>query len=1241
MRDNPNIHDEIDGRFILEKRLSQGSVGSIWSAAQRPDGAPVALKLLRPEVARLPHLRRRFAREARAASRLLHPNVATIVDYGVDDDGQMYIAMELLDGVVVTELIRQGLSLRHILVLAEQLLAGLAHAHARGVVHRDLKPANLMVVGGDLPRTLGTVKIVDFGIARMESERDPRDTAQGEVVGTPRYMSPEQAAGERQLGPRTDLYNVGLILYELISGIPPFGEGKGLSVMASHVYDEIPPLTARADLDVPPGLVDFVERSLQKEAAQRWSSAAEMRGVIRRLLKDCAADPTAWKVPAPVFPDLRGGHSTVEESAVVNPVKTSDLQNQPVAVVEDLELETRMDREMRGAVINAQQRIPFVGRRKERKFLHGLIEGVRSSEQGKILLLNGEAGVGKTRLTIWMKEFAEEEGLLHGHIGAFTRGNTEGMQGLREVLDSIFGTRRMARAELIERVNVRLKRWGYEHGVDVRRVADFMRPAGPHSSVRTMPFSPTKLFAVVTKIFEIAARRRPRLIILDDLHWAGVEVGDFLDYLAVEMRHRPFPLLVMGTVRTEDLAENPGLASRLDGLSRYTGETVERLDIGKLTPESGRQLVRYVLPVDDELCDDIYQRSGGNPLHLALLLRYLRQEGLLRWDGDRWIARDEAAVRAAVPPSLADLFRVRIHQVEARHGSEGRLQSLLQRSAVAGPRFTYDILREMVERETTKGEEYLARLHFLDDDFDCLLSEGLLIESHGRRQEWYAFSHGVVRDYFLGQIGAAHRARRFHRLAAEAREKVYAGRADAHASEIAAHWEAAGDRRKALNWYLRAARTAMRSTTFRQAASAAEAAVRVMDELLEITPEDIQELDIVGLRLEAARQDLEVEHYMKLLVQLGDLHEGFGEYESSESYYRRVVRMVGKETSSDDWVLGVVAESWLGLGHVTWQRGDFEAAQWAFRRVCDLVDGVDALESVSASARRGLARVAWHRGEYGEATKLSQQALESARNRNDVTGEAKALWALGEVARIRGDSETAGRHFKASQDLYARAGEPVGLARNLLSRAQLARYQKNFRKAEELYQRALRRYQAVGHRRGAAQCLNGLGDVARFNGDHAGAQKFYDRALQIYESMGAQYDVALVYTNLGLTAMRLNDFEAAKEFLEAARSLVAGEEYPYLQAGAEFNLALVEALRGDHQESTEILARVLDLSERFPIPDLDYAQPLEELGKLHSKAGHAQEAMKLWERARDIYGELALTDDKIRLEKMMSRELPK
>lgn len=186
----------IHGRYRLIEQVSQGGVGTIWRAWQQQTGGEVALKLLRPEMSSLPHLRRRFAREARAASRLSHPNIAQVFDFGVDDTGRMFIAMELIEGDPVNRCIETGMSTLNVVLLADSLLAGLAHAHAKGVIHRDLKPSNILLAGSALPEEMGVPKLVDFGIAKVSFESsDTPETNHGEVVGTPRYMSPEQASG--------------------------------------------------------------------------------------------------------------------------------------------------------------------------------------------------------------------------------------------------------------------------------------------------------------------------------------------------------------------------------------------------------------------------------------------------------------------------------------------------------------------------------------------------------------------------------------------------------------------------------------------------------------------------------------------------------------------------------------------------------------------------------------------------------------------------------------------------------------------------------------------------------------------------------------------------------------------------------------------------------------------------------------------------------------------------------------
>mgnify|MGYP006195747427 CR=1 FL=1 len=364
----------------------------------------------------------RFAREARAASRLSHPNLVTVYAFGAEADEQLFIAMELADGPTLAKAVRRGLSYRNILEVADRLLAGLAHAHARGVIHRDLKPDNVLLANAVLPESIGTPKIVDFGIAtvpyeiEMETPEHERDTDMGEVVGTPRYMSPEQAMGERNLSPRTDIYNVGLILYELVTGVPPFGGDSGLAVMSRHVHESVPTLRPRPGLSIPATFADIIAKALEKRPLDRWSSAGEMRAAMQPLLEDAREnlDANAQPVETDEVPGALDSSNDNVTTPNVRPDPALFAAEAPGAFPE-LGLEF-------GPL---SYRVPFVGRDRERATLRRLADRVLAENQGAIVLLEGEAGVGKSRLARWLREEVEEQGMFRANAGAFLPGPDE------------------------------------------------------------------------------------------------------------------------------------------------------------------------------------------------------------------------------------------------------------------------------------------------------------------------------------------------------------------------------------------------------------------------------------------------------------------------------------------------------------------------------------------------------------------------------------------------------------------------------------------------------------------------------------------------------------------------------------------------------------------------------------------------------------------------------------------------
>jgi serine/threonine protein kinase len=254
------------GKYDVEERVGEGAMGVVYRAVDPVLKRRVAIKVMSDAFAQNVDLRERFLREAQAAGSLQHPNVITIYDFG-DVDGHPYIAMEFVEGQDVAELLAHQvqLSVANKLELAIGVLQGLAYAHKRGIVHRDIKPANIRV------DEEGKARIMDFGVAHLASSDM---TKSGVMLGTPSYMAPEQIVGGK-VGPQTDIFSVGAVLYELLTGTRPF-DGGTLQAVMYRVLSENPPSLSTAAPGLPAKLNEIVMRSLAKEPEQRYANALDM-----------------------------------------------------------------------------------------------------------------------------------------------------------------------------------------------------------------------------------------------------------------------------------------------------------------------------------------------------------------------------------------------------------------------------------------------------------------------------------------------------------------------------------------------------------------------------------------------------------------------------------------------------------------------------------------------------------------------------------------------------------------------------------------------------------------------------------------------------------------------------------------------------------------------------------------------------------------------------------------------------
>jgi len=300
---NEFIGKTIEGRFTIKSLVGMGGMGAVYRAHQHSMDRDVAVKVLHKDMTTNKEAVKRFFREARAVSRLKSPHTITVFDFGQTNDGLLYLVMELLDGRPLSNFLAKNpgsMAPKKAVDIVDQILSALSEAHGAGILHRDLKPDNIFLLADDETRDF--VKVLDFGIAKMIGHEGTSLTGTGKIFGTPTYMSPEQAQGYK-LDERSDIYSVGILLFELLAGKPPFEASTPIAMLLRKASEEAPTIyKVNPDVRVPKGLQEALSKLLAIELDHRINNAAEARRMLKYGLASTPVDP----VPIPDIVIRRG-----------------------------------------------------------------------------------------------------------------------------------------------------------------------------------------------------------------------------------------------------------------------------------------------------------------------------------------------------------------------------------------------------------------------------------------------------------------------------------------------------------------------------------------------------------------------------------------------------------------------------------------------------------------------------------------------------------------------------------------------------------------------------------------------------------------------------------------------------------------------------------------------------------------------------------------------------------------------
>jgi tetratricopeptide (TPR) repeat protein len=1122
------------GSFLLGECIGAGGMGTIWSAVHEPTGAPAALKCIRPDRLAGPAAAERFQREVRAVAGLRHPSIIEVYDYGTVDEaaqrasggelaaGGPYLAMELARFGDARQLVG-WLPWRALRALLLQVLDALAHAHAHRVIHLDVKPANLLRCGDG-----GRLKLTDFGIARVVRG----EGAVGvdlQVSGTPDYMAPEQLRGDwRDLGPWTDLYAVGGLAYRLACARRPFPTPESLARIR-EIRERAPPPRLPAGCDVPRGFQEWLDGLLLADPEARVAHAADAALALAALPEDHGQRPTLRRLPGqPAAPEetlpateLRAASTWYDDAATQDPPLLNRGAPPGAAapgVADNLALECPVPDPERwrrarsyapdpalsgvGLGLYGLRAVPLVDRDAERERLWERLQAVRRGGGPEVAVLRGPSGFGKSRLAEWLcvraGELGAADALTATHSPIPARGD-----GLQGALDRLLRT-----AELDpEAARERLRRWLEARGAS--RGGGVL--SGLFPGAEGAGLSERGRHAALLRVLEVAGRRRPQILYLDDVQW-GLSTLAFVEHLLAAGPGAARALVVMAA-REEALAERPDEAAALARIGAHPGAVT--LEVGPLPPAYRAALVRGLLGLEGDLAEQLERRTAGNAMFAVQLVGDWVTRGLLAPGPAGFSLRTGAT--PALPDDLHGVWRQRLDRLLAgRPPADG---AALELAAALG-------------QDVSQAEWRATCLRAGQAPSPDLL--GALVDSrlarHAQAEGSWSFVHGMLRESLLRRAAEAGQLAARHRACAGYLETLPGHEA---AARCAAQHLAAGDYERAADLLIEVIQHHYEQERLGSMAQA----VSELSEAIEragLPPGDERRIRaqhfqarhcmVVGRleqaealaaqALEGARRYGHLQEGWRLLTLQGQVALQRGDPERARALWQQLEVLAGDDPAH----FGFRLTALHGQAHAAARLGDTAGAVALCERALALAD---AREDPAVGLRILLARARLEEGDLDAALAGAQAAARAVDPEQLPVMANRVDTLLGDVLRQRGDPAGAEACFRRALE-RSEVLEPTVVPTQQLNIGAALQDQGRYQEGGALLRQAADRLAREG--RGyleAVACVMLLASAAAA-GDWAEWDALDERAGRLI----GEYGVALAEVGLG--------FEAAMALAEAA-----------------------------------------------------------------------------------------------------------
>ncbi len=1106
-------NDKYIDRFQIIRLLGKGGMGKVYLVKDPQNEQLIALKTLLMQTASGMY---RFQREFRAIARLNHPNIVSVYHYGMHDNSP-YFTMEYVEGtdlwnylsewqIMVGNAEQRALHrLEKTYRVISEICDALHYIHTHGLIHRDLKPGNIMVT------LTGQAKLMDFGLAR-EIDTSMAMTRTGVVIGTLAYMSPEQCRGEK-LDHRSDLYSLGIILYEVLCGQLPFGAQNPMDLMMKQI-DEDPPAPRQINPDIPPDLEQIILRLLQKESSRRYQTALELRRRCDELASFITGDTLSIEI-------VSDGESYTPDSFL-----------EPA----------------------------FVGRTHEKAIFQTLLNRFHADDRKGLttVLVAGEAGMGKSRL---MQEIVRLARMTETKvfIARCFPGENLPYRAFADLMDSM--------SALLWKKDTAEQRHYVQN--DARILARVFSGFNHLKVIQDIPepeqVSPAderrRLFVSVRKLLARFAQDHPLLIFMDNLQWIDEDAFQLLKYLTEFNPAEPddhAPIILVGLYRPEEIPGGPFgdyVANRESIL-----DSLIHLELAPLSIDEIQELLQSMLGTDDHhrrFAAWLSDQTGGNPYFIVEIVKDLLQRRILFRKSSQWmlqlnvnniIKADMTTLEFSileVPSGIEAIVNRRLeHLSESAH-------RLLQWAAVAGKGFTYQMLCSL---EISETEQLL-------DDLTDLLRAGIIVERRGQRDDYLEFEQQLVQEVLYRDL-SSHRRRIYHRKLAQYYAKLQSSEAEVEA--LARHWQASDLPQYAPKYLFLAGVNSKNAYAPAQAIQLFTQAIDLLvnpeyqpliqnyEKLLfysySLRGDVYEETGRTALALADYQMLLDIATHSNNLPFMGMSLNKLAIVAMTRGQFRQAVDY--NEKSLEIWTQLGDVESQIkclyNMGIIHSNLGDNSLGIEKYTEALRLAKTSNDLPSQTAILNN-LAVLLISMGRDIQASRFIEEYKDLCQKVRDKQGLTRSLSNLGLIHYHLRNSTLANQYFRKGLTLADSIDYPLARAVIRSNQGEFCRFQGDIDHALACHEESLKLARQFEDRSLVSDNLHRIGQDLWHGGQFTKAIRYFAQSIKETKAMEAHGDEILVRYHLGMLLADLNDYRAVRFQLQRNTHLLKKISNPLLE----------------------------------------------------------------------------------------------